>query len=188
MARAWAGSKLSSASAREHSPRLPGPDPGIRHFDCRGLRQRSRRSRSGDQGRHHGLPLVMMDITMQRAIGVPRANVDTLYSSAFLDLSSGPLVLSVPDTHGRYYQGPRGLGGGGDPETGTGGQANGQRGERLARARHDSRQLRRQLRGARRDRAYCLRRESAGGRGISHHIRRRRRRSLRRCASLHPAF
>jgi hypothetical protein len=78
----------------------------------------------------YGLPLVMMDITMQRAIGVPRANgvvvpinqfghmrafptaafkevvranVDTLYSSAFLDLSSGPLVLSVPDTHGRYY-------------------------------------------------------------------------------------
>jgi hypothetical protein len=78
----------------------------------------------------YGLPLVMMDITMQRAIGAPgnsgvaapinqfghmrafptatfkevvRANVDTLYSSAFLDLSAGPLVLSVPDTHGRYY-------------------------------------------------------------------------------------
>lgn len=32
-----------------------------------------------------------------------RANVDTLYSSAFLDLSKGPIVLSVPDTHGRYY-------------------------------------------------------------------------------------
>jgi hypothetical protein len=78
----------------------------------------------------YGLPLVMMDITMQRAIGAPRnngvaapinqfghmrvfptaafkevvrANVDTLYSSAFLDLSAGPLVLSVPNTHGRYY-------------------------------------------------------------------------------------
>jgi hypothetical protein len=78
----------------------------------------------------YGLPLLMMDITMQRATGVPRANgvaapinqfghmrvfptaafkevvranVDTLYSSAFLDLSSGPLVLSVPDTHERYY-------------------------------------------------------------------------------------
>ncbi len=30
-------------------------------------------------------------------------NADTLYSTAFLDLSAGPIVLHVPDTKGRYY-------------------------------------------------------------------------------------
>jgi hypothetical protein len=78
----------------------------------------------------YGLPIVIMAITMRKAtnlrrpIGmaapvnqfanareypsaqfkqVVRANVDTLYSSAFLDLTAEPLVLSVPDTQGRYY-------------------------------------------------------------------------------------
>ncbi len=34
---------------------------------------------------------------------VIRPNADTLYSSAWLDLSQEPLMLHVPDTHGRYY-------------------------------------------------------------------------------------
>lgn len=34
---------------------------------------------------------------------VVRPNNDTLYSIAWLDLSEGPLVLSVPDTDGRHY-------------------------------------------------------------------------------------
>jgi hypothetical protein len=78
----------------------------------------------------YGLPLVLMDITMRKTTNrvpdrllarpvnqfahlrafptaafkdVVRANVDTLYSSAFLDLAHEPIVLSVPDTHGRYY-------------------------------------------------------------------------------------
>ena len=34
---------------------------------------------------------------------IVRMNVDTLYSFAFLDLTKEPMVLSVPDTKGRYY-------------------------------------------------------------------------------------
>lgn len=34
---------------------------------------------------------------------VIRPNADTLYSIAWLDLSQGPMLLHVPDTHGRYY-------------------------------------------------------------------------------------
>ena len=85
---------------------------------------------TGVQAVVYGLPLVIMDITMKKSTNVARpagnfapanqfahlrefptasfkdvvrANVDTLYSSAFLDLSKEPVVLSVPDMHGRYY-------------------------------------------------------------------------------------
>lgn len=115
----------STAAALE-----PGlPDPGATASTAALSSKAAVAREAGIKAVIYGLPLVLMDITMRRAIGVPhndvavpinqfghmrvfptaafkevvRANVDTLYSSAFLDLSSGPLVLSVPDTHDRYY-------------------------------------------------------------------------------------
>ncbi len=79
-------------------------------------------------------PLVLMDITRRMGTNVPlgvkpgfgppnvfshmpefppgdftevvRPNFDTLYSIVFLDLTDGPVVVSAPDTAGRYYMLP----------------------------------------------------------------------------------
>lgn len=80
----------------------------------------------------YAYPLVLMDVTRQQTTNVPNAtvvpmrapinqfahfrsypkadsrdvvrfNFDTLYSFAWVDLSQGPMILSVPDTNGRFY-------------------------------------------------------------------------------------
>lgn len=75
-------------------------------------------------------PLVTMEVTRQQLTNVPapvgiaappnrfahapayptadmravvRPNFDTLYSSAWLDITTEPVVITVPDTNGRYY-------------------------------------------------------------------------------------
>ncbi|OGN91455.1 MAG: hypothetical protein A2Z75_04625 [Chloroflexi bacterium RBG_13_50_10] len=81
----------------------------------------------------YGFPLVIMDLTQQVFTAVPapcpqgapvnqfgnkkefpdatfttvvRPNADTLYSSAWVDTAEEPVILSVPDTQGRYYMMP----------------------------------------------------------------------------------
>jgi hypothetical protein len=80
----------------------------------------------------YAYPIVTMDVSMHQSMNVPdaktiplrapinqfahartypraedrdvvRYNFDTLYSPAWLDLSPEPIILSVPDTNGRYY-------------------------------------------------------------------------------------
>ena len=78
----------------------------------------------------YGFPLMMMDLTKKQATAVPtageftapvnqfsvmakypdasfravpRTGLDTLFAVAWADLDQEPLVLSVPDTGGRYY-------------------------------------------------------------------------------------
>ncbi|HEY3741034.1 MAG TPA: DUF1254 domain-containing protein [Bryobacteraceae bacterium] len=74
----------------------------------------------GQQAYLFAYPLVLMDVTRQAAQGmnslvhlrafptdkfryIVRPNADTLYSNAWLDLEKEPMLLHVPDTHGRFY-------------------------------------------------------------------------------------
>jgi len=83
-----------------------------------------------DNATIYGFPLVIMDLTRQvftafpapgqggapanqfangrtfpdsTFVNVVRPNADTLYSTAWVDTSREPIILSVPDTQGRYY-------------------------------------------------------------------------------------
>lgn len=82
----------------------------------------------GAQAYLYALPLVLMDVTREQTFAHPaahaatpnrfyhipvladhtfrtviRPNVDTIYSTAWLDISEGPVLLTVPPSDGRYH-------------------------------------------------------------------------------------
>jgi hypothetical protein len=66
------------------------------------------RRQDADRRRRAGLPAANQFVHArafpdERSRLVIRPNADTLYSVAWLDLSSEPVLLHVPDTHDRYY-------------------------------------------------------------------------------------
>jgi hypothetical protein len=121
---------LSAGTANAQSNPAPPPtNPNAMAMNSNSQKEQAALA-AGVQAVVYGLPLVMMDLTMKKATNVARphgfaapvnqfahvqqfptaafkevvrANVDTLYSSAFLDLSEEPIVLSVPDMRDRYY-------------------------------------------------------------------------------------
>jgi hypothetical protein len=60
-----------------------------------------RRAQAGLPGANHFVHAQTFPDDRSRI--VIRPNADTLYSTAWLDLSYEPILLHVPDTHGRYY-------------------------------------------------------------------------------------
>jgi hypothetical protein len=75
----------------------------------------------GQEAYVYGYPLMVVDATKQQSFNggsnrfvylpapppptykaIVRPNVDTLYTTAFLDLSAEPVVVHMPDMHGRY--------------------------------------------------------------------------------------
>jgi hypothetical protein len=125
MIAAFAIALLASHSARDTAAAQTAPTHTPSPTAAATKEQRA--LEAGVQAVVYGMPLVLMDLTMKSFVDSPerpvainqfahlrtypsatfktvvRANVDTLYSTAFLDLSEEPIVLSVPDTRGRYY-------------------------------------------------------------------------------------
>ena len=101
------GVAFGSAHAKE-TPQPPGAD----HESALAV---------GQEAYLYGYPMMVVDETKQASFKgvsnhfvylpapprpsdrvVVRPNVDTLYTTAFLDLTAEPVVVHMPDTHGRY--------------------------------------------------------------------------------------
>jgi hypothetical protein len=118
---ALAAGLLAVACSKSEPPPPPAPPPKVEAPAAPGVNDELKRL--AREVYVYAYPLVLMDVTRQvataktpintfqhkRAFPDPSStdvadpNVDMLYSTAWLDLSNGPVILSVPDTKGRYY-------------------------------------------------------------------------------------
>jgi hypothetical protein len=118
---AFAAGLLVAACGKSEPPPPPAPPPKVEAPAAPGANDEQKRL--AREVYVYAYPLVLMDVTRQvsmaktpintfqhrRALPDPSStdaiepNVDMLYSTAWLDLSNGPVMLSVPDTKGRYY-------------------------------------------------------------------------------------
>ena len=125
----WAVAMACSATAQVPMPQAPTPSAPAATAPS------AREAEIAAEAYSFLYPLVIMDITRQQQThkgvgqinpwgasinhfnhspefppgnfkGVVRPNFDTLYSTAWLDLAKEPMVLSIGDTHGRYYMMP----------------------------------------------------------------------------------
>lgn len=105
---------IAPSLAQAPKPAAPAPAPTAAAVDMKRL---------ASEVWIYAFPLVLTDVTREvqsagvgsnafqhrrtlpeaAAAGTPYPNADFLYSQAWLDLSKGPVVLSVPDTKNRYY-------------------------------------------------------------------------------------
>lgn len=124
---------LVAACGQQPAPTAAAPDKAAAEAKAKADAAAAREKEgleAGIEAVAYGFPLVIMDATRKKLTNVPqatehaapanqfahmtkfpdaafkdvvRANVDTLYSTAWLDLAKEPVVLSVPDTKDRFY-------------------------------------------------------------------------------------
>ena len=102
---------VATAEPKSKEPTPPAPSPA----------EAATPFAVGQDAYVYGYPMMLVDQTREAMHAVPnrfgympsfpaagdkavvRPNVDTLYTTAFLDLTAEPVVIHVPDTGGRYY-------------------------------------------------------------------------------------